>query len=323
MPARSGHDERLGCIAHHRSIARDVWSVGHSTAVGNGQWSTVCVKYVSEVHEGHSWHPATNVLAERFVQTTKQALKASRKDANTTLSQRMGRFLLSYRNARQETTNTSPAELMLGRTLWTRLSLIQPDVTGRVLNKQAEQASIREHLGKHQFEQGDMVVVRDYRLGQEKWQPGIVAQKNGTRSYEVKVNSGRNTWRRHAEQMRQTRISDESEGAPLPERDDLTPLLDASHERSRQLEQEEGNVPVQQSNEGNVPVQQGKDGNNQMVENPEEQGAARANKEEKQEEVQSSPSPMKGVPGQRVSRSGRVIKTPARYKVEKARKLLG
>ena len=133
-----------------------------------------------------SYHPATNGLAEHFVQTMKQALKASKKDGNVTLSQRMGRFLLSYRNARHETTNTSPAELMLGRTLRTRLSLIRPDVTGRVLNKQAEQASIQGRLGKDQFEEGDM--VRDYRLGQEKWQPGIVAQKKGTRSYEVKVN---------------------------------------------------------------------------------------------------------------------------------------
>ena len=91
------------------------------------------------------------------------------------------------------------------------------------------------------------------------------------------------------------------------ERDDLTPLLDASHEGSQ-------HEPVQQSAEGDAPVQQGKDGNNQMVENPEEQGAARANNDEKQEEVQ--PSPRKGVPGQRVSRSGRVIKTPARYKVD-------
>ena len=184
-------------------------------------------------------------------------LKASKKDANATLSQRMGWFLLSYRNARHETTNTSPVELMLGRTLRTRLSLIRPDVTGRVLNKQAEQASIRGRIGKDQFEEGDMVVVRDYRLGQEKWQPGIVAQKKGTRSYEVNVNSGGNTWRRHAEQMRPTRISGKSEGGPLLEKDDLTPSLDASHEGSKQLEQEEGNVHVQQGNEGNVPVQQG------------------------------------------------------------------
>ena len=46
---------------------------------------------------------------------------------------------------------------------------------------------------------------------------------------------------------------------------------------------------MQQSAEGDAPVQQGKDGNNQMVGNPEEQGAARANNDEKQEEVRSSP----------------------------------
>ena len=78
------------------------------------------------------------------------------------------------------------------------------------------------------------------------------------------------------------------------EKDDLTPPLDARHEGSKKLEQEERNEPVQQDNEGNVPVQQGKEGNDQMEENPEEKGAAGANKEEKQEEVQSSPR--KGAP---------------------------
>ena len=111
--------------------------------------------------------------------------------------------------------------------------------------------------------------------------------------------------------MRPTRISGKSEGVPLLEKDDLTPPLDARHEGGKQLKQEERNVPLQQDNEGNVPVQQGKEGNDQMEENPEEKGAAGANKEEKQEEVQSSPR--KGAPGQR---SGRVIKTPARYKVD-------
>ena len=199
------------------------WGIPRQLVTDNGpQFVSMFQKFMKSNGIKHvlsaPYHPATNGLAERFVQTMKQALRASRKDANATLSQRMGQFLLSYRNARHETMNTSPAELMLGRTLRTRLSLIRPDVTGRVLNKQAEQASSRGCLGKEQFEQGDMVVVRDYRLGQEKWQPGIVAQKNGTRSYEVKVNGGRNTWRRHAEQMRTTRISDKSEGAALLER---------------------------------------------------------------------------------------------------------
>ena len=158
------------------------------------------------------------------------------------------------------------------------------------------------------------MVVWDYRLGQEKWQPGIVAQKKGTRSYEVKVNSGRNTWRCHAEKMRPTRISGESEGGPLLEKDDLTPLLDARHEGSKQLEREEGNVPVQQ----------GKEGKDQFVENPEEKGAAGTNKEEKQEEVKASPRKgvsASSVPGQRVSRSGQVIKTPARRVAESQARL--
>jgi len=160
------------------------WGIPRQLVTDNGPQfvSTMFQKFMKSNGIKHvlsaPYHPATNGLAERFVQTMKQALKASRKDENATLSQRMRRFLLSYRNARHETTNTSPAELMLGRTLRTRLSLIRPDVAGRVLNKQAEQASSRGCSGKDQFEEGDKVMVRDYRLGQDKWQPGTVVQKN-------------------------------------------------------------------------------------------------------------------------------------------------
>ena len=74
-----------------------------------------------------------------------------------------------------------------------------------------------------------------------------------------------------------------------------------------------------EGNEGDRTGLQRREGNNRTVENPREQGVAeqgadRTNKEEKQEEVHLSPK--KGVPGQRVSRSGRVIETPTRYKVD-------
>ncbi|XP_064875144.1 uncharacterized protein K02A2.6-like [Oncorhynchus nerka] len=57
------------------------------------------------------YHPATNGLAERFVQTLKQGLRAAKRDEGT-LQTKLAKFLASYRNTPHATTNESPAALM-------------------------------------------------------------------------------------------------------------------------------------------------------------------------------------------------------------------
>jgi hypothetical protein len=98
------------------------------------------------------YHPATNGLAERFVQTLKQALRVSRKDGRT-LNGRLNIFLISYRNARHSTTERSLAQLLLGRDLRSRLHLLKPNLRDTVLRNQTRQvqtrsaATERESLG--------------------------------------------------------------------------------------------------------------------------------------------------------------------------------
>ncbi|CAM5155646.1 unnamed protein product [Natator depressus] len=59
------------------------------------------------------YHPSTNGLAERFVQTMKQALKLAR--GQLSIQKRLDTFLLSYRNTPHAMTKASPAFLMMGR----------------------------------------------------------------------------------------------------------------------------------------------------------------------------------------------------------------
>ncbi|CAM4584726.1 unnamed protein product [Caretta caretta] len=58
------------------------------------------------------YHPSTNALAERFVQTMKQALKSAR--GQHSIQKHLGTFLLSYRNTPHATTKASPTFLMMG-----------------------------------------------------------------------------------------------------------------------------------------------------------------------------------------------------------------
>ncbi|XP_056138833.1 uncharacterized protein K02A2.6-like [Lampris incognitus] len=76
------------------------------------------------------YHPATNGLAERFVQTFKHALKSSR--GATPVQQRLDTFLLTYRNTPHATTKEPPAMLFTRRMLRTRLDFLKPSLMMRV-----------------------------------------------------------------------------------------------------------------------------------------------------------------------------------------------
>ena len=58
------------------------------------------------------YHPATNGLAERAVQTVKQGLKKVKKG---TMSHRLAKVLLTYCATPQSNSGLAPAELLIGR----------------------------------------------------------------------------------------------------------------------------------------------------------------------------------------------------------------
>ena len=72
------------------------------------------------------YHPSSNGAAEKAVQIVKNSLKASIQDGQSLVT-RLARFLLTYRTTPQVSTGRSPAELLYGRTLRTRLDLLRPD----------------------------------------------------------------------------------------------------------------------------------------------------------------------------------------------------
>ena len=115
------------------------------------------------------YHPATNGEAERFVQTFKQAMKAAKYDSGT-FETKLARFLLMYRNTPNSTTAQSPAQLLFHRTLRTRLTLLMPNVSDMVANKQASQKEQHDKKGRErQFEVNQHVLVENPK-GDPKYQ---------------------------------------------------------------------------------------------------------------------------------------------------------
>ena len=83
------------------------------------------------------YHPSSNGLAERAVQTFKQGLKRTQ---GTSIQDRLTKFLFNYRITPHTTTGASPASLLMGRRIRSRLDTLFPDITPRVESQQLKQA---------------------------------------------------------------------------------------------------------------------------------------------------------------------------------------
>ncbi|XP_065195818.1 uncharacterized protein K02A2.6-like [Sycon ciliatum] len=146
------------------------------------------------------YHPATNELAERFVQSFKRAMKAF-PDAMPCQAA-ADKFLISYRNTVHPTTGETPSNLLMGRRLRTRLDLLRPDVRTRVAAQQTAQQKSSPSRKVHTFQLGESVLVQDYRKpNKPSWIPATVSECYGMRSYVVETADG-GSWRRHIDQIR-------------------------------------------------------------------------------------------------------------------------
>ena len=133
------------------------------------------------------YHPSTNGLAERFVQSFKQAMKSAKHDKGT-LHTKLARFLFAYRNAPHSTTNETPAVLMFGRKLRSHLNILRPSTSSAVA--QQRQADTRPPAHPHQLQHWRQ--SSRPRLSR----PTTLAPWNSLCQYRpIKLSSGNRSWR--------------------------------------------------------------------------------------------------------------------------------
>ena len=146
------------------------------------------------------YHPASNGLAERAVQSFKHTVSK----LSGSMENRILHFLFKYRITPQTTTGLSPSELLMGRRLRSHLDLLHPDFSRKALKSQ-DKSSEAKSLPR-QFSIDDKLFARNYQ-GNEKWIPVRVVKITGPLSYRVITESGA-VLRRHIDQLR-VRLSED------------------------------------------------------------------------------------------------------------------
>ena len=125
-------------------------------------------------------------------------------------------MLFAYRNTPHCTTGNSPAKLLLGRQLRTRLDLLKPNTAAQVESKQLNQKISHDNsVQPKQFANGQSVLVRVYNQ-QCKWTRGKILRSTGPVSYIVKLSNGL-TWRRHQDQLKSCSVPITVQSTELPE----------------------------------------------------------------------------------------------------------
>ena len=167
------------------------------------------------------YHPSSNGLAERAVQVFKQGFK---KQTSGSLEDKLSRLLFQYRITPHTTTGVSPAELLLGKKLRSRLDFLKPSVDRTVHDRQMRQKVDHDRHSKERFfTEGENVYVKNHGKG-DKWIAGEIVKKTGPLSFHVKLTCGR-VVRYHQDQLRkrycgniptQPPTADPGEGFSLP-----------------------------------------------------------------------------------------------------------
>ena len=163
------------------------------------------------------YHPATNGLAERAVQTFKATMMKA--PPNTSIETRVSRFLFHYRLTPHSTTGISPAELLLSRRPRTNLDQLRPDLARKIRRQQDQQKQAHDQrVRARTFMVGEPVLTKNFSEG-PVWLKGSILRLKGALTMDIELEDGR-VVRRHIDHIR-SRPSPSGE----VEEDDNFPLI--------------------------------------------------------------------------------------------------
>ena len=151
------------------------------------------------------YHPQSNGLAERFVDSTKRALKKLTPEGRN-IAQHLSIFLQTHLSTPNPITHQSPFELMFSRKMVTPLNAMLP-IPERITirNTAQNEAYDRKHgARKRSFKQNDCVFIQIHHGNKSGWEKGSVVEAIGSKMYIV-CTGYHKLHRVHVNQMRPDR----------------------------------------------------------------------------------------------------------------------
>ena len=119
-----------------------------------------------------------------------------------TIQDKLSKFLFTYRITPHSTTGNSPAELLMGRRLRSKLDFLYPDIAQQVGRQQLHQKILHDtQKPVRKFVIGDKVYVEMFFSSPHKWLPGTITTVSGPLSYHIQLSDGR-LCRRHVDNIR-------------------------------------------------------------------------------------------------------------------------
>ncbi|XP_061715253.1 uncharacterized protein K02A2.6-like [Cydia pomonella] len=159
-----------------------------------------------------AYNAASNGQAESYVKIIKKGIKTSILSGNGVQNswKRLLKYLFDYRNSVHTTTGVSPAQLVYGRKLKTRLDLINPKISSpsspalvnTVRKNQCLQNKSSMCRKAQCFSRGELVLFKAFEAnGKFKWCRGTIVKKVGKVVYIVKDNITFKTFKKHKNQI--------------------------------------------------------------------------------------------------------------------------
>ncbi|XP_055526980.1 uncharacterized protein K02A2.6-like [Wyeomyia smithii] len=163
------------------------------------------------------YHPQSNGLAERFVDTLKRGLRKITAGGEA-LDEAIDTLLLCYRSTpcRSAPEGKSPAELLLGRNLRTGMDLLKPPTLfyKQTDSKQEDQFNRKHGTKARNYDAKDLVWAKVHRNNTWSWEPGRVLERIGRVIYNVWLPAKHDLERSHANQLKK-RYGSEKPRAPV------------------------------------------------------------------------------------------------------------
>lgn len=170
-----------------------------------------------------TYNPASNGQAESYVKIVKKGLKGillsgiSIKNVNAQLHE----FLFHYRNSTHSTTDKSPAQIIFGHQLYSRLDLLNavafpPSDTALTKNVKKNQSLQCKYYGgirKKTFAIGDQVLVKIYKNQKSSWAKGVIEKRLGSSIYLVMISELNIRLKKHINQILQFKGEDNDNSA--------------------------------------------------------------------------------------------------------------